>query len=805
MKNRLLQILCSLLGLYMAVSCTKVDQLNNEATILAVSVSSVIPGDVRVKDPIIVENTIEIPLEYGKYLFPITIDLNIKTSASCVEVLNFDEGTSLTFNDLTHQRTIYTVAESGATYGWIVKFKNVSDNENAEILEVDIVDVVNGNNLIVGQMGMVDGLESKIWLPVVGGITYPLVFDLKFKISDDATIESTLEHDQEGVYSLRFKSATEKATILIESENGRQKEWTVQPREIAVDEYDLSSSVTEDQAERLTLDYESITVTPSSPVTISNIIGDYCRGEKGGFIDMYAGEMNLVYPVSVGLNIPLKKDQVILNAPADNIYNFESYISTNVVYVQDLLSGVIKRWSMSFYPNGSSTISNFVVERVSCDIANVNIDDAGIVVDNQKQTITIPIEKADGTAIDGETPSVVNLMLKFSYSLSDGTNIANVEGTMVYLDDVIEISVPILGGDVVQQWSILVEDKNDVVGTTADIIAADFSSISAGVEGVDTIIDPISGTIILMVKGNVLPIYINPVFTTSNKATVSGIVNNTLVFDSFNDVNTFMVTSEDQRTTKEWSVILKQSGKVQIPNSDFELWGTFNDVNNGTVTLDPTPGVGLGWATANLKMVGIGVIGTTAVEYNGGFASQMKTVEQNTVLKGYVVAAGTTYTGRFDPTDAMGHIDTPWEMTYFGIPFTSRPVSFSLDLRYKAGQQLKQARKEGRKYVIYNIDGVDKGHIWVKLLHWGGTGPLKYHSKPVDGLTVIGETSLIMDGGDAKYNNWSNITLDMDYHSEHYGLIPTHIAVVMSSSSRGDEFIGATGSELRVDNFVINY
>ena len=681
----------------------------------------------------------------------------------------------------------------------------MSDNENAEILEVDIVDVVNGNNLIVGQMGMVDGLESKIWLPVVGGITYPLVFDLKFKISDDATIESTLEHDQEGVYSLRFKSATEKATILIESENGRQKEWTVQPREIAVDEYDLSSSVTEDQAERLTLDYESITVTPSSPVTISNIIGDYCRGEKGGFIDMYAGEMNLVYPVSVGLNIPLKKDQVILNAPADNIYNFESYISTNVVYVQDLLSGVIKRWSMSFYPNGSSTISNFVVERVSCDIANVNIDDAGIVVDNQKQTITIPIEKVDGTAIDGETPSVVNLMLKFSYSLSDGTNIANVEGTMVYLDDVIEISVPILGGDVVQQWSILVEDKNDVVGTTADIIAADFSSISAGVEGVDTIIDPISGTIILMVKGNVLPIYINPVFTTSNKATVSGIVNNTLVFDSFNDVNTFMVTSEDQRTTKEWSVILKQSGKVQIPNSDFELWGTFNDVNNGTVTLDPTPGVGLGWATANLKMVGIGVIGTTAVEYNGGFASQMKTVEQNTVLKGYVVAAGTTYTGRFDPTDAMGHIDTPWEMTYFGIPFTSRPVSFSLDLRYKAGQQLKQARKEARKYVIYNIDGVDKGHIWVKLLHWGGTGPLKYHSKPVDGLTVIGETSLIMDGGDAKYNNWSNITLDMDYHSEHYGLIPTHIAVVMSSSSRGDEFIGATGSELRVDNFVINY
>ena len=790
----------------MAVSCTKVDQLNNEATILAVSVSSVMPEDVRVKDPIIVENTIEIPLEFGKYLFPITIDLNVQTSVSCVEVLNFDEGTSLTFNDLAHQRTIYTVAESGATYGWIVKFKNISDNENAEILEVDIVDVVNGNNLIVGKRGMmVDILKSKIWLPVVGDITYPLVFDLKFKISDDATIESTLEHDQEGVYSLRFKSATEKATILIESENGRQKEWTVQPREIAVDEYDLSSSVTEDQAERLALDYERIALFPSTSIDTDNINGNYCQGDNGAAINIYAEDMNLTYPVSFGLYIPLKKDQVILNPPTDNIFNFESFTSPNVLYVQDLLSGVIKRWSISLYPFVGNTVNNFSVEQVSCDIANINPEAVGLLVDNQNQSIIVAVEKNDGTPIDGVIPSVVNLSLTFSYLLFDGTLVPDVEVKMVYLDDVATISVPILGGAAEQKWTISVEDKNDVVGTTADIIAADFSSISAGVEVIETILDPISGTIVLMVEGNALPIYMNPVFTTSNKATVSGIVNNTLVFSSFSDVNTFMVTSEDQRTTKEWSVILKQSGKVQIPNSDFELWGTFNDVNNGTVTIDPTPGVGQGWATANLKMVGIGVIGTAAVEYNGGFASQMKTVEQNTVLKGYVMAAGTTYTGRFDPTDAMGHIDTPWEMTYFGIPFTARPVSFSLDLRYKAGQQLKQARKEGRKYVIHNIEGVDKGHIWVKLLHWGGSGPLKYHSKPVDGLTVIGETSLIMDGGETKYNNWSNISLDMDYHSEHYGLIPTHIAIVMSSSSRGDEFIGATGSELTVDNFVINY
>ena len=805
MKNRLLQILCSLLGLYVAVSCTKVDQLSNEATILAVSISSIMPESVIVQEPIIVENTIEIPLEYGKYLFPTTIDLDIKTSAHCVEVLNFDEGTSITFKDIDYQHTIYTVAESGATTAWVVKFKNLCDNEAAEILDADISVVGDVGTLVVGQRAMIDGKKSVVSLPVVGEITYPLVLSLKLVLSDGASVVWDGEEMDNDRHFVRFESADDKETIVIHSENGKLKNWTVQPLVIAEDACDDIASVTEDQAVRLTIDYANITTSPESVVKIGDIKGEYNKIEKGGCIDIFATELNISYPVNMELIIPSKENQVILNAPADNMYSFESFRTPYVLYVQDLLSGNIKRWSITLFPMINTTISNFVVEMVSCAIPNVAIDAANVIIDEQQQVVTIPIESLDGNVIDGFAPNVLDLKIKFSYTLPNWAEVADQEGTMTYLDDVIKISVPILGGAAQQQWSIIVKDKNYVMGTTADILAADFSSISDGIEVVETDINTEDRVISLMVKGDVLPIYTNPVFVTSDNATVSGIVNNTLVFNAFGDVNTFVVTSEDENTTKTWSVKIEQSGKVQVPNSDFELWGTFKGVNNETQTIDPTPGVGLGWGTANLKMLGIGVIGTSKVAHNGGYASQMKTIEQNTVLKGYVMAAGTTYTGKFVADDPMGNIDTPWKMTHFGIPFSSRPVSFSLDLRYKAGVQLKQARKEGRKYKIYNIDGIDKGQVWIKLLHWGGTGPLKYHSKPVDGLTVIGETSLLMDGSETKYNNWSNITLNMNYHSEYDGLTPTHIAIVMSSSSRGDEFIGATGSELTVDNFVINY
>lgn len=232
-----------------------------------------------------------------------------------------------------------------------------------------------------------------------------------------------------------------------------------------------------------------------------------------------------------------------------------------------------------------------------------------------------------------------------------------------------------------------------------------------------------------------------------------------------------------------------------IQNSDFELW---KDEGSKNVNVDPIPGVGLGWATANNYFVQ----GTKPVAHGVGKAAQMTTELQGTFL-GDMIASGTIFTGRFKFN--LSAVNNPPAMTYFGIPFVSKPESISVDASYVAGKQLQQSVKENNVYKLYNLTGTDEGRIWVKVLHWAGEGDIDYHEKPVEGLTILGEGELIFDGKNTSFHDWKNYTIPIQYYSAYAHLNATHLAIVMTSSRRGDSFIGAVGSKLTVDNVVVNY
>lgn len=233
-----------------------------------------------------------------------------------------------------------------------------------------------------------------------------------------------------------------------------------------------------------------------------------------------------------------------------------------------------------------------------------------------------------------------------------------------------------------------------------------------------------------------------------------------------------------------------------IQNSDFELW--INE-GNKSVNIDPVPGSGLGWATANNSFVQ----GTKPVVHDGGKAAQMTTELQSIGFLGDMIASGTIFTGKFKLS--VSALNNPPAMTHFGIPFVSKPVSISVDASYISGSQLQQSVKEGDKYVLHNLTGADEGRIWVKLLHWEGEGDIDYHEKPVEGLTILGEGEMIFDGNKTSLRDWKRYTIPINYYSSYRHLNPTHLAIVMTSSRRGDSFIGAVGSKLTVDNVEVNF
>ena len=353
-----------------------------------------------------------------------------------------------------------------------------------------------------------------------------------------------------------------------------------------------------------------------------------------------------------------------------------------------------------------------------------------------------------------------------------------------------------------QQWTIDLESQ--AKGHTAEITNFLVNHITGGTL-VAVKLEPENSRVRMEIEG-VPPFYATVAIETSENASVTGLENGILTINSYNHEVPLTVTSQDEEVTKTWTVYIDKPVEVQIANSEFELWGEFKNINGGTYTIDPTPGAGYGWGTANLKILGLGVQGTKPIERTDGtLAAEMTTSEQNTVFKGYVVASGTLYTGLFNLN--LDYITQPRKMTKFGIPYTARPASVSMEVKYAPGAQLKEATADDKgKYSIHDIDGVDKAHIWVELLQWSGSGAIDYDgSENAENITVLGRAELVIDGANNPYKEWSKITLPMVYNEQYADITPTHIAVVMSSSKDGDKFIGAIGSKLTVDHFVINY
>ena len=222
----------------------------------------------------------------------------------------------------------------------------------------------------------------------------------------------------------------------------------------------------------------------------------------------------------------------------------------------------------------------------------------------------------------------------------------------------------------------------------------------------------------------------------------------------------------------------------QLPNSDFEQW---INTNSNRININPTTIEGNNyWCTANNYFVQ----GTHPAQGPDGFCAEMVTKKVDFVYR--TIAAGTTFTGNFSTNV---NLDNPRQMTFFGSRFVKRPVSMTFRMKYKAGDQLQKV--ENSQFI--NLPGKDRGQAWIELLHYSGTGEMEYHKDPAANIQVLGHGELIIDDTEG----WVEVTLDIDYTDR--TTEPNYIAIVFTSSIRGDYFEGAPGSTLQIDDVRLNY
>ena len=323
------------------------------------------------------------------------------------------------------------------------------------------------------------------------------------------------------------------------------------------------------------------------------------------------------------------------------------------------------------------------------------------------------------------------------------------------LEDRYSFTVQSGNGDVTANYTIRLADLSAGRHSAAELLSFYVTDASMGytVDMVEIDKEGKSVVICLSSAGDAAFSFV-PRIEVSEGATLEGISSGAAF--SFGDVeseHTFYVVSEDKSVREEWTLAAKL--RPQLGNRELELW-----------TDNSTPEV---WATANNSFGKM----TTQDAHGSGFCAKLETM--NTLM----LASGSLFLGEFKMD--LGAINNPRQMTWFGVPFTARPVSITFDYKYKQV-------------------GNDEGSLVVELLNYEGNN-LEYHGFGTEpGVTVIARGTMYF----GEQNEWRTMTVPIE-DTGVSGLDITHLSVVFSSSKDGDKFVGEVGATLWVDNVVLNY
>lgn len=275
----------------------------------------------------------------------------------------------------------------------------------------------------------------------------------------------------------------------------------------------------------------------------------------------------------------------------------------------------------------------------------------------------------------------------------------------------------------------------------------------------------------------------------------------------------YTITSEDGQFSKVYTVTVIQTNDSPIPNEfNFENF-TIDARNKYTSFVDIVDGTSFpNWSSGNAGFaLTLGSNKTTEAyptlatieKRSGEYAALMETKLTGSLGAsfGSPIAAGNLYIGTFNTLSAM--LD-PLKATRFGIPFNKVPVELSGYYKYTPGPQVTDAKLQPLNIadscdiyaVLYNrkeLEATSK----VKYLHGGNI----LSDPSIVAIARLANGSQTPGTDFVKFNapfvflkpqNQKQIQ-NMDYN----------LTIVLSSSKRGAEFIGAAGSKLIVDDLKL--
>jgi hypothetical protein len=299
-----------------------------------------------------------------------------------------------------------------------------------------------------------------------------------------------------------------------------------------------------------------------------------------------------------------------------------------------------------------------------------------------------------------------------------------------------------------------------------------------------------SNHIISLLALNAIPVDSLPLSFTATLALAAGatsmpVSGGTITLSSKDEAEKYTISAENGSKV-DYYVVLRDN---QIPNSGFEDWYTASGLNGITYQEPGKLAATSVWATANSGTSIYNVYGTVPVVNDGNTVVQITTGVTTLVP----ITAGTIFTGKFDVNGALNNPTDPKKATFFGIPFSLRPSGIKFKYAFHPGSRYIRATLNNPAnifagFTVTDIAGEDSCTAYAILETRDGANVLEVGRAD----TAMGDLQDVM----------KEILLPITYTSEEK---PTHISIVFSSSKGGEQYTGAVGSTLTIDDLELIY
>ena len=554
-KNRFVWAMALFVTVGAAAGCTPVKELDNNAKISSVNIEVTTPSAVLLGNPLVEGEEVTIPLIFGKYLFPIEIQLNINTAQDIDKILGLSPNKSLVFESILDINRVDLIALSGTVHSYTFLLEEVPSNEEANIEKFDIVSWSPESFLFV-QTPHYDIINGSI---EILGISehFPFTILPQITLSQGAALPMGFS-----VENFTFSSYHTQFPLQLTAESGKVREWTIKLKQAQI--ISPIHAPNTDIRDRLMLQEQDITYSLlglNDDEAVKYIEVDAELSTIRLFIQ--SGNWGAEWEAS--LSFPINHYTQIFDYKPENVFHIQGAGIQKTFFLVDMLDGYAVEWKIESVPwlSASADIESFDMYSYQSEFDIMELGTP--IVYNMMSEVEIPVVKGLGF------PLVIDaFQLNIS---SDAQIIDSLPEKLVFygFDTKYLLSITAQNGEV-KQWTIGLSDVR-TGNSDAKVLSYTISSYSGTSQTEHNLllnpqasIELQDGTVTIHILdwADRLPLKVEGHLEISPGALLFPFtfpLDHEIQFDTLEDRYTFTLISENGETEQTWHILLQNDAQ----------------------------------------------------------------------------------------------------------------------------------------------------------------------------------------------------------------------------------------------------